>query len=287
MFCKHCGKEIADDSTFCKYCGQNVTKSIYDETEYKDREWHGFSDEDTFSESHEQSDNNTAGSFFKKLIKISTAIKEMPKGGKIFLIICLLIILSCISSVMRSCSTPKNEDSESMSDVINQPVEVIEPTINPTPTKSPEEIKADYERSKEDLKNSVDELKESIDNSYHQATGTEHKTEYERIREQAISVTWRDVVDDYEENTIAADGKYKDQYLKMSGTVSDIGREILGQPYVTFERDVTHGIRVTFDKSEEDKIAKLSKGSTITIVGRCAGELLTGTVDMNNCYITY
>lgn len=24
MYCKHCGKQIEDDSTFCKYCGNTV-----------------------------------------------------------------------------------------------------------------------------------------------------------------------------------------------------------------------------------------------------------------------
>lgn len=24
MYCKHCGKQIADDSTFCQYCGGKV-----------------------------------------------------------------------------------------------------------------------------------------------------------------------------------------------------------------------------------------------------------------------
>jgi len=27
MYCKHCGKEIADDSIFCKYCGNGVVDS--------------------------------------------------------------------------------------------------------------------------------------------------------------------------------------------------------------------------------------------------------------------
>lgn len=27
MYCKHCGKEIADDSKFCKYCGNGVVDS--------------------------------------------------------------------------------------------------------------------------------------------------------------------------------------------------------------------------------------------------------------------
>ena len=35
MYCKHCGKEIADDSKFCQHCGgklDNVVEVIKDET---------------------------------------------------------------------------------------------------------------------------------------------------------------------------------------------------------------------------------------------------------------
>lgn len=28
MFCKHCGKQIADDSTFCQYCGGRQNSNI-------------------------------------------------------------------------------------------------------------------------------------------------------------------------------------------------------------------------------------------------------------------
>ena len=28
MYCKHCGKEINDDSQFCKYCGQQLNKTV-------------------------------------------------------------------------------------------------------------------------------------------------------------------------------------------------------------------------------------------------------------------
>lgn len=32
MFCKHCGKEIAEDSMFCKYCGTKLRETIEKET---------------------------------------------------------------------------------------------------------------------------------------------------------------------------------------------------------------------------------------------------------------
>lgn len=28
MYCKYCGKQIADDSAFCQYCGENQTKEV-------------------------------------------------------------------------------------------------------------------------------------------------------------------------------------------------------------------------------------------------------------------
>lgn len=33
MFCKHCGKEIADDSLFCMYCGTRLDASLIKETD--------------------------------------------------------------------------------------------------------------------------------------------------------------------------------------------------------------------------------------------------------------
>ena len=28
MYCKHCGKQIADDSSFCQYCGEKVIDEL-------------------------------------------------------------------------------------------------------------------------------------------------------------------------------------------------------------------------------------------------------------------
>ena len=29
MYCKHCGKQIADDSSFCQYCGEKVIDELF------------------------------------------------------------------------------------------------------------------------------------------------------------------------------------------------------------------------------------------------------------------
>lgn len=179
MFCKHCGKEIADDSTFCKYCG----KSVIDDNDndygdnYDDDEWHGFSDEDEDAkdEKNEQTTANSAKSFFKKVAAVASAISKMSKGGKIFLIICLLLVISCIS---KACSAIRGDDQASYNST-NQPIETTVSMPEPTPTRSPEEIRAEYEQSKENLKQSWNELKESLGIGSGEETEEETKQEPE------------------------------------------------------------------------------------------------------------
>ena len=38
MYCKHCGKEIADDSRFCQHCGRNLD-AFYDCLTEQTEEW--------------------------------------------------------------------------------------------------------------------------------------------------------------------------------------------------------------------------------------------------------
>ena len=110
-------------------------------------------------------------------------------------------------------------------------------------------------------------------------------SEYDKMLAEAVEVSWTTMLDDYEANPISADSTYKDKILMVTGEVSDIGREIMQQPYVEFEADFLKGVRLTFDKSEEDAISSLAKGDTISVIGKCTGELITGTVALNDCYI--
>ena len=36
MYCKHCGKEIADDSKFCQHCGLKITDSYVRNSRWND-----------------------------------------------------------------------------------------------------------------------------------------------------------------------------------------------------------------------------------------------------------
>ena len=119
--------------------------------------------------------------------------------------------------------------------------------------------------------------------SNNSTTPTKNATEIALEKSQEID--YRVIYSDYEKNPINADSKYKDKYWKISGTVGTIDREIMGEPYITFEIDFLKDIRVTFNKSEEEKVSKLAKGQKITVVGKCNGTLLSSSVTFEDCYL--
>ena len=87
---------------------------------------------------------------------------------------------------------------------------------------------------------------------------------------------------DYDSNEVAADQKYKGKTLLVSGTVNDIGKDIMGTMYVTL---VGHGVigqvQCFFAKSHAGELAGLSKGMSVSVKGRCDGKMMN--VMMKGC----
>lgn len=109
----------------------------------------------------------------------------------------------------------------------------------------------------------------------------------ESLTSDAIEVDYKTLYQDYMDNAINADKKYRGKKLILSGTVADIDREINQEPYITFSID-TYGwknIRINFDKSEEDNVAALKKGQKVKVVGTCKGTLLSTTVLLDDSHI--
>lgn len=75
----------------------------------------------------------------------------------------------------------------------------------------------------------------------------------------------------YDENTVAADQQFKGKKFKVSGTVSDINTDIMGNPVLVlrglneFQRP-----QFSFSKSALDDLAKIKKGNKVTLV--CTGK---------------
>lgn len=104
--------------------------------------------------------------------------------------------------------------------------------------------------------------------------------------EEAIKITSVKLSEEYNANKVAADAKYKDKLLEVSGIIDTIGKDILDTPYVTLQgrQYSLFGLQCMFAKSDETELATLSKGQSITLQGRVSGELI-GNVLAKGCRI--
>jgi hypothetical protein len=103
---------------------------------------------------------------------------------------------------------------------------------------------------------------------------------------EAIKVDAKDLIKAYTNNEVSADNQYKGKVVEVTGTVKDIS-VILGKTSITVGTNAELEAVKVFcsfdDKAEIDKIAKLNKGDTITVIGKVQGKSLDVTLD--NCKI--
>ena len=85
----------------------------------------------------------------------------------------------------------------------------------------------------------------------------------------------------YEANEVAADEQYKGKILLVTGTITDIGKDILfDTPYIV----MGEGIQCYFADSEIPKIADLEKNKGITVKGKGHGKAIFN-VSLRGCTI--
>jgi len=81
--------------------------------------------------------------------------------------------------------------------------------------------------------------------------------------------------DDYNDNEIAADAKYKGEWIKVSGTIGRIEQGIVREPYIALETGLgEEGVEVVFDKANVGQLVKLTRGQRVTVIGKCTGKVL-------------
>ena len=107
------------------------------------------------------------------------------------------------------------------------------------------------------------------------------------LYDTAINVTAFDLHSAYDANQVSADNAYKDKAIVITGTVSDIGKNIFSQTYITLKDGSDYGltsIQCFFDGEQESSIGETSKGNSVKLIGKCVGENLMN-VQINNCYL--
>lgn len=109
----------------------------------------------------------------------------------------------------------------------------------------------------------------------------------EAVPETALIVTASKLTSDYKDNEVAADAKYKDKLLEISGTVDTIGKDILDTPYIAFQTDnqyeIIDRVQCMFGKDDIATLSQVTKGQKITLRGTGAGKL--GNIEVKGCKI--
>lgn len=86
---------------------------------------------------------------------------------------------------------------------------------------------------------------------------------------------------EYDSNIIAAESKYNDQIILVSGIVDNIGKDILGSTYIVLPGGDFFGVQCMFPKSQNSSIAQLSDGQQVTVKGKVSGKM--GNILLKNC----
>jgi hypothetical protein len=100
----------------------------------------------------------------------------------------------------------------------------------------------------------------------------------------AIIITAAQLYAEYGADQEAANAKYRDKIIKVTGVVNEIGIDRVATPYVILTGgDELFGVQCLFSTKDRPELAQLSAGQSLTIQGICQGYELE--VILKNCSI--
>jgi hypothetical protein len=92
---------------------------------------------------------------------------------------------------------------------------------------------------------------------------------------EVIEVTSIKLYREYEQNEISADNKYKGNFVKVTGIIDDIGKDILDSMYITLKgSEFIGGVQVFFEDEDNGVVATLSKNTRVTVVCKVDGLMM-------------
>lgn len=112
----------------------------------------------------------------------------------------------------------------------------------------------------------------------------------QNIQPEEITISANSLWEAYKENAVNADALYKDKILVVTGTIQNIGQDVLTKaPCISLETNDGYGlypIQCFFPKDgdQTDLIAQLKDGDYITIAGECDG-IPIAQVQLTKCTI--
>lgn len=102
-------------------------------------------------------------------------------------------------------------------------------------------------------------------------------------KKEEANKLFQSIISDYQNNEVAAENKYKGNTYTVSGTIQDIGLDVVDNPYIVLSGDMH--VTFYFHKSEKERIAQMNKGDTIVIEGKCDGAGVILDLTFSDCQV--
>jgi tRNA(Ile2) C34 agmatinyltransferase TiaS len=84
----------------------------------------------------------------------------------------------------------------------------------------------------------------------------------------------------YDDNEVSADNTYKGKKVKISGTIEDIGKDIVDAPYITLSSgEEFSAVTVQCMIDDHASVAALKKGQRVTVIGKVSGKMMNVLVE--------
>jgi uncharacterized protein (DUF1330 family) len=99
-----------------------------------------------------------------------------------------------------------------------------------------------------------------------------------------VKVTARELVKAYKENELAADQRFGDRWLEISGKIDDIS-EVVGQLIISLEGSEFTNVTCTFPESQKASLMQLKAGQTRAFICRNDGMTANLYVGLSDCRV--
>ncbi|MBI3289869.1 hypothetical protein HYZ78_00555 [Candidatus Microgenomates bacterium] len=97
---------------------------------------------------------------------------------------------------------------------------------------------------------------------------------------EAMKITARQLADDFDENQVAAENKWKDKFVEFSSTISNITDS--GLSFYNVASKEFSGTQISCRVVDKQQLLSLKNGQTVTVRGTVGGQTI-GVIDINNC----
>lgn len=166
-------------------------------------------------------------------------------------------------------------DTESVSEAVAEPISEPEPAVKPKP-------KAKRKPAAKSKSAASSTTKSKSTTKYKPVAKPKPAAEAEAKPKPAsadIEITVAELFSAYEIDGVAADARFANQILRVTGVVDRIEvKDVLGIYYITLtsaeENLLLQSARCMFDKKDADELNQLTKGQTVTVQGKYDGSLI-------------